>query len=203
MPKSNSPKSSAKLPRIGPVVRPPVVGLSPLAGLPVINLGGPRGAEVAVLDPAPPPGFSQAALNEIERGAIRRFAEAIGETNPIYFEERAAKAQGYRDVVAPFLFPLALRSSRTLTPVVPVNRTVLTSEQQLEQFEVICAGDRLAVASRIVETSQRPGNGGPIEFVTLEDEGRDLEGKLIYRLRRLLIVRAGREAPAPSPNPGV
>ena len=32
------------------------------------------------------------AVNEVEKGAIRRFAEAIGETNPIYFEEAAARA---------------------------------------------------------------------------------------------------------------
>jgi len=29
---------------------------------------------------------SKAAVNEVEKGAIRRFAESLGETNPIYFE---------------------------------------------------------------------------------------------------------------------
>ncbi len=195
-------RPAAKPPRVGPTVRPPVAGLSPFAGLPVVSSGGPRGQEIPVLDPKPSTHFSQAALNEIERGAIRRFAEAMGETNPLYFDERAAKAQGFRDLVAPLLFPLSLRSALSLTSVPAPNRTVLTSEQQVEQFEPICAGDQVAVSSRVVETSQRPGNAGPIEFIQIEDEGRTPDGRLLFRSRRTLIVRAGREQPAPSTNTG-
>ena len=189
----------AKAPKIGPTVRPPVAGLSPFAGLPIVTNGGPRGAEVPVLDAKTAPGFGQAALNEIERGAIRRFAESLGETNPIYFDERAAHAAGFRDIVAPLLFPLALRSARALTQVAQPNRTVLLSEEQVEQFEPLCAGDQVAVSSRVVETSSRPGNAGPIEFIQLEDEGRNLDGKLVFRVRRSLIVRAGREQPTAAP----
>jgi acyl dehydratase len=205
MAKPTSPptRAVAKPPRLGPVIRPPVAGLSPFAGLPIISSGGARGAELPVLDPKPSTQFGTAALNEIERGAIRRFAEALGETNPLYFDEKAARAQGFRDLVAPLLFPLSLRSAMTLTPVYPPNRTVLISEQQVEQFETICAGDQVAVSGRVVETNQRPGNAGPIEFITLEEEGRALDGRLLFRVRRILIVRAGREQPAPSLNPGV
>lgn len=199
-PKTAAEKSS-RPPKSGPLVRPPVAGLSPFAGLPVVQGGGTRGQEVAVLDPKPPTSFSQAALNEIERGAIRRFAEALGETNPIYFDEKVAKAQGFRDVVAPLLFPLALRSARTLTPIAAPNRTVLVSEQQVEQLLPICAGDQIAVSTRILETSSRPGNAGPIEFIQLEDEGRTPQGQIVFRVRRSLIVRAGRDQPAVSAAP--
>ena len=57
---------------------------------------------------------SKAALNEVEKGAIRRFAEALGETNPIYFEEAAARAAGYRSIVAPPTFPTSLRAGSDL-----------------------------------------------------------------------------------------
>jgi len=191
----SKPLPAAKPPKVGPVVRPPVAGLSPFAGLPVVSNGGSRGGEVPILEQKPATTFSQAALNEIERGAIRRFAESLGETNPIHFDEKAARAAGFRDIVAPMLFPLALRSARGLTQVAPPNRTVLLSEEQVEQFEPMCAGDQVAVSGRVVETSSRPGNAGPIEFIQLEDEGRNLEGKLLFRVRRSLIVRAGREQP--------
>jgi acyl dehydratase len=195
-------KSTAKAPKVGPIVRPPVAGLSPFAGLPLINNGGPKGAEVPVLDPKPSTHFSQAALNEIEQGAVRRFAEAMGETNPLYFDEKAARAQGFRNIVAPLLFPLSLRSAATLTPVASPNRTVLISEQQVEQFEPLCAGDQVAVSTRVVESSQRPGTGGPIEFIQLEEEGHALDGRLLFRSRRTLIVRAGRDQPATGIHPG-
>src|SRR5207249_4088356 len=57
---------------------------------------------------------SKAAVNDVEKGAIRRFAEALGETNPIYFEEAAARAAGYRSVVAPPTFPTTLRAGSDL-----------------------------------------------------------------------------------------
>ncbi|HUB06942.1 MAG TPA: MaoC family dehydratase N-terminal domain-containing protein [Myxococcales bacterium] len=188
--KSKSQPSRSAVPP--PVVRPPVTDRSPFAGLPIASTGG----EGPALDKNGPAGWSRPALNEIERGAIRRFAEAIGETNPLFFDPEAARAQGYRDVLAPLLFPFSLRSSLTLKDVAQPNRTVLSSDQQVEAFEPICAGDQLLVSSRIAELTQRPGNTGPLEFVVVEDEGRTPEGKIVFRTRRTLIIRAGREQPA-------
>lgn len=44
----------------------------------------------------------------VERGKIKEFAQAIGETNPIYFSAEEAKKQGYSDVPAPITFPTAI-----------------------------------------------------------------------------------------------
>jgi acyl dehydratase len=174
-----------------PLVRPPVTDRSTFAGLPVV-----RGAnhEGPVLDQKAVGVWSAPALNEIEAGAIRRFAEAMGETNPIYFDDAAARAQGYRSVVAPLAFAAALRSSLSLQGATAPNRTVLSSEQQIESFLPICAGDRILVASRIAEINQRPGTAGPLEFVVVEDEGKTPEGRLTFRTRRTIILRATREA---------
>ncbi len=188
--KSKAPPKSTVPP---PVIRPPVTDRSPFAGLPVAAPAG----EGPALDEAASPAWSKPALNEIERGAIRRFAEALGESNPVYYDPEAAKAQGYRDVLAPLAFPFSLRSSLTLRDVAQPNRTVLSSDQQVESLQPICAGDRLLVSSRIADLTQRPGNTGPLEFVVVEDEGRNQEGQLVFRTRRTLIIRAGREQPAP------
>jgi len=40
----------------------------------------------------------------VEPFQLRLFAKAIGETNPIYLEEEAAKAAGYRNMLAPPTF---------------------------------------------------------------------------------------------------
>src|SRR3979490_1419531 len=97
------------------------------------------------------------AINEVEKGSIRRFAEAIGETNPIYFEEAAARAAGYRSVVAPPTFPTTpragsdLRESLLLSP----GKHLLQAEQSFEYARPIVAGDRLTVRSKVVEVAQR------------------------------------------------
>ena len=41
---------------------------------------------------------------EVERGRLRFFAKAIGGSNPIYTDEEAAKAAGYRALPAPPTF---------------------------------------------------------------------------------------------------
>ncbi|MDQ3303821.1 MAG: MaoC family dehydratase N-terminal domain-containing protein, partial [Actinomycetota bacterium] len=34
---------------------------------------------------------SEAVVNVVEKGAVRKFAEAIGDPNPLYVDEEAAK----------------------------------------------------------------------------------------------------------------
>jgi acyl dehydratase len=142
---------------------------------------------------------SKPALNEVEKGAIRRFAEALGETNPIYFEEAAARAAGYRSVVAPPSFATTLRAgsdlreSLMLTP----GKHLLQAEQSFEYARPIVAGDRLTVRSRIAEVSQRQTPSGLTDVVVIEDEGRDDAGDVVYRSRQLWVVRM-----APKAAPG-
>lgn len=45
---------------------------------------------------------------EVEKRWIRSFAEAVGDTDPIYFDEAAAQAAGYRSLPAPPSFPFAV-----------------------------------------------------------------------------------------------
>lgn len=134
---------------------------------------------------------SKPLVNEVEKGAIRRFAEALGEQNPIHFDEAAARAAGYRSLVAPLTFPAALRAGSDLREglMVSPGKHLLQAEQSFEYWKPIVAGDRITVRARIVEVSQRPTPSGPADVVVIEDEGRDEGGELVYRGRQLLVVR--------------
>jgi acyl dehydratase len=48
---------------------------------------------------------------EVTRNDIRRFARAIGDTNPAYHDVEAAKALGHRDLVAPPTFLITAGSA--------------------------------------------------------------------------------------------
>lgn len=129
-------------------------------------------------------------LNEIEKGAIRRFAEAFGDNNPIYRDEAAAQAAGYRNVVAPPTFPATLGTNVDFIEVLGIrHRSVLVGEQSFEYHQPICAGDRIVVSSRVVDMYDKTGAGGVIDFAVIEDEGRDEKGQLIYRARKTLVVQ--------------
>ena len=72
-------------------------------------------------------------------------------------------------------------------------RSLLNAEASFEYERPIVAGDRLLVTSRVAEVQERPSSTGKMEVAVLEDEGRDEEGKLVYRLRRTLVVRGSKE----------
>ena len=133
-------------------------------------------------------------LNEVEKGAIRRFAEALGDYNPIYYDEDYARASGFGSVVAPPTIPCSFHTGADLRELLGVPlRTLLNAEASFEYERPIVAGDRLLVTSRVAEVQERPSSTGKMEVAVLEDEGRDEEGRLVYRMRRTLVVRGSKE----------
>jgi acyl dehydratase len=129
---------------------------------------------------------------EVEKGAIRRFAEAIGVDDPLHFDEAAARAAGFRSLVAPPTFPLSLRGGGDLRGGLlhSPGKVLLHAEQSFEYARPLVAGDRLTVKSRVVEVAQRATPSGPADVVVIEDEGRDEAGELVYRARAHWVVRS-------------
>ena len=133
-------------------------------------------------------------LNEVERGAIRRFAESLGDFNPVYFDEEYAKASGYRTIVAPPTFPTSFSTGSDLRELLGVPlRQLLPSEAFFDYERPVYAGDRLLVTSKVSEVGERPGPAGKMEIAVLEDEGRDEEGRVVFRGRRSYLVRGGKD----------
>src|SRR5262245_33890332 len=69
---------------------------------------------------------------QVERGHIRRFAEAIGDPNPIYTDESAARAAGYPRMPAPPTFAAALRPNDVRAGMNIDMRKLLHGEQEIE-----------------------------------------------------------------------
>ena len=117
---------------------------------------------------------SEPTLHEVERGAIRRFVEAIGDPNPVYVDEEAARAAGFPTVAAPPTFPVVLAANERFRHSLDLGtRALLHSEQQFEYGRQVHAGDRLIVKSRVADVQERVGASGPMDILVLEDEARD------------------------------
>jgi acyl dehydratase len=135
---------------------------------------------------------SEPVAQEVERSAIRRFAEALGDPNPIYQDEAAARAAGYTALVAPPTFAVALAANDRFRHSLDLGtRSILHSEQQIEYARPLVAGDRLTVVSRVADVQERPGASGPMDVLVLEDEARDDKGEWVFRSRATLILRRG------------
>ena len=133
---------------------------------------------------------SEPVVQEVEKGAIRRFVEAIGDPNPIYVDEAAARAAGFPSIVAPPTFPAALAANERFRHSLDLGtRTLLHSEQQFEYERLMVAGDRLIVKTRVADVQERMGASGPMDILVLEDEARDEQGALVFRAREVLVLR--------------
>ncbi len=135
---------------------------------------------------------SEPVLHEVEKGAIRRFVDALGDPNPIYVDEEAARAAGFLALVAPPTFPAVLSMNERFRHSLDLGtRSLLHGEQQIEYGRPILAGDRITVVSRVADVQERAGSSGPMDILVLEDEGRDPHGALVFRTRSTLVLRRG------------
>jgi acyl dehydratase len=105
---------------------------------------------------------------EVEKGAIVRFAEAIGDDNPLWNDEAAARQTCYGGLIAP---PTFLRSMRDVRPdlpfELPFNRS-LDGGSDWQYFQPVRSGDRITAMARITDLRERPGRLGLMIFITSE-----------------------------------
>jgi acyl dehydratase len=135
---------------------------------------------------------SEPVLHEVEKGMIRRFADALGDPNPMYQDEAVARAAGYPALVAPPTFAVALTSNERFRHSLDLGtRSILHGEQQFEYARALVAGDRITVVSRVADVQEKAGASGPMDVLVVEDEGRDDKGELVFRSRATLILRRG------------
>lgn len=129
---------------------------------------------------------------EVEKGRLRFFAQAIGETDPIYTDEAAAQAAGHRALPAPPTFTMVLDMEGTeQLPVLDLLdldiARILHGSQEFQYFQPIYAGDRITVAARIADIFDK--KGGALDFVVMEQDYTNQDGQLVVRATSTLVHR--------------
>jgi acyl dehydratase len=135
---------------------------------------------------------SEPTVVEVEKGAIRRLAEAIGDPNPLYTDEAAARAAGHAGLLAPPTFPAVLAVNDRFRHSLDLGtRSLLLGEQSIEYGRPVVAGDRLTVKSRVADVQERAGTSGSTDVLVIETDGRAPDGQLVFRTRETFILRRG------------
>ena len=97
---------------------------------------------------------------EVEKGAIIKFAEAIGDDNPVYCDEAAARGTRYGGLIAPPTFLRSVTAPRPEYPFEAPFTRVLDGGSDWEYFEPVRPGDRITAVSRIEDVTERNGRIG-------------------------------------------
>jgi len=130
---------------------------------------------------------------EVEKGRLRFFAKATGETNPVYTDEDAAKAAGYRSLPVPpsYFFCLQMIDDPDPTSWITnlgVNlQNILHGEQSFEYLGMAFAGDSLTFESRVTDIYDK--KGGALEFLVTETTGVNQMNQIVVKMKCTTVIR--------------
>jgi hydroxyacyl-ACP dehydratase HTD2-like protein with hotdog domain len=127
---------------------------------------------------------------EVDKTTVRKFARAVGYTDPLFYDEEFAKSKGYRSLVAPPHYlgtppfnpatsdPTFGGPRRGGARVQHNLKRVLNGGTEIEYFDTICAGDVLSVSSKVADLAERTGSIGTMLITTTETTYRR-DGKVV------------------------
>jgi acyl dehydratase len=127
---------------------------------------------------------------EVGKEKIGEYARAIGAENPVHFDRQAAKAAGFRDVVAPPMF-CVVYSAPALGPAmfdpdVGMNFAAMVhGGQEFVWGAPACSGDEITTTARCLEIYEKDGKG----FYVFETVSTNQDGAEVVRGTWTNIVR--------------
>lgn len=146
------------------------------------------------------------APEELGRAAIRYFALAIGDENPLYVDAEYARANGYPDVIAP---PTLICETNQFVPgprdgegyltqifVLPVpNTRQIRGGNEYEFFRPVLPSDRVTIRWRLAEIAERTtSHGAAMLVVKAEATYTNQDGDLLARNVETVIYQAKGDA---------
>ena len=133
-------------------------------------------------------------IYKVEEGAIKRYAEAIGDPNPLYDDPDFAKTSKYGRLMAPPGFTgwpvkgelpiFELFDSLTKAGAPP---RLLDGGVELEFFEPIGAGDVLTATIKVANMAERETRLGKTMFTVVEATFVNQDKKVALKSRSTLI----------------
>jgi acyl dehydratase len=128
---------------------------------------------------------------DVDAWRVKLFCRAIGETDPVYVDETAARAAGFERRPVPPTFLKAVESEHASTAGLlellgaPL-RSVLHAEQVFEHQAAVLVGDAVEVQRQVVDIYDR--KEGAQTFIVIDTRYR-VSGRLAATSRQTLVVR--------------
>ena len=127
---------------------------------------------------------------EITKELIRGFCNAIGDYNPIYTDEEAARKAGYGTIVAPpTLCTVLTRRARTPDIKLKFGKINFHAGQMVAPLAPILAGDSLTASSCLVDVYPKTGRSGTMVFIVWSTTFTNQTGDKVAAVRESSAVR--------------
>lgn len=141
-------------------------------------------------------------VREVERGAVRRYADAVGNDNPLYHDEEYVTGSRYGDIIAPpgfFGWPIKPVKATTGHPDIVKELQevlarcgfprILDGGIEYEFYLPVRAGDILVASVMIEDIAEKEGKGGRMLVCQFQTTYLNQNGDLAAKSRQTFIAR--------------
>ena len=142
------------------------------------------------------------SVRGVEKGAIRRYADAVGNDNPLYYDEAYASKSRYGSIIAPpgfFGWPTKpARSSAGLSEGIVTLQTALSKVGfsrildggiSYDFYLPVRAGDVLVASLKIKDITEKEGKSGTLVICNFETTYLNQNGDLVAKAYQTFIAR--------------
>jgi acyl dehydratase len=136
-------------------------------------------------------------LREVEKGAIRRYADAVGDDNPLYYDEEYARKSRYGGIIAPPGFfgwaKKTISSSEGLVGLIGAMieagyAGILDGGMAYDFYLPVRVGDTLVVSPKVADITLKEGKT-KMMILRFEASYTNQNGDLVAKSYQTLIGR--------------
>ena len=114
----------------------------------------------------------------IPRWKITQFANAIRDTNPIYYDLNEAKKQGYKDIPVPptFFTRTTYSGKKNFYATLGIDyQKLLDGGREFKYYSQCAAGDTITYQTKVENIIEKEGSRGKMDIVTAITRGKNKE----------------------------
>jgi len=124
---------------------------------------------------------SEAVSNVVEKDDVCKFAEAIGDPNPLYVDEEAARASRYGRLLAPPTFPRTFEYGEVEGVGAP-GQGLIHGEHRIRYERPLFVGEEVLCYAEVKDYYEKQGREGTLGFLISERVGESPEGEHIFSM---------------------
>lgn len=125
--------------------------------------------------------------NVVERGAVRKFAESIGDLHPIFVDEETGISSRYKQNIAPPTFPRVFDYGVIQELNLPL-KGLIHGEQKYHYERPLLVGEEIICYQEVENYYERKGKLGSMGFLVLKQYGETPAQELIFTAEQIVII---------------
>jgi acyl dehydratase len=134
---------------------------------------------------------SETQVWEVEKGHIKRHAEAIGDPNPLWQDEEYARKTRHGGIIAPPLHLIDLGLVKLVDRLVDMapDKANINGGTELDFYRPMKAGDTITTVTKLADVKEKVGKSGSMIFLGVEVTYTNQNGELVAKCRNTFIRR--------------